>query len=289
VSLRGTGFTSIVCGDVVGDDATSGLTKLTDLQIEGNFSATGNVRLALHGLEINTGHTAICGNGAPEPVRFVQQSGGYLDVVVDDVLLSSPGIEVTLAPRGERIDDSIVISNSRCDSTSQCYDFLHFTFDTAPAAQAAAGSRLVLDVFNNVVRNVVLEGVVFEVPGGLSGEDAAASRLWFRHNTLASAGDLNSAISFYTPPAVPVVVANNAIAYVRTPILNGDVPSVLEAGNTVSSDPSSTSWFTNFTLGDFTPSEGSPLIGNGTASYGVATDITGKARQGGFDSGAYQR
>jgi len=288
VSLRGLGVGSVICGTVNGDAATSRRTTLSDLQIEGAFEATGNVQLSLRDLEINTYHTAICSPGSSVGVRIAQTGGGALDLAIDGVTLGSPGIEIALRPGGERIDDSIVIRNSRCDSTSQCYDFLRFTFDTQPAAQAGVGSRLMLDIFNNVIRNVVLEGVVFDVKGSLSAEDAAQSRLWFRHNTLASAGDSNSAIAFYAPPSLPVVVANNAIAYIATPVLHGDAPAVTQVGNLVSADESSTSWFADFASGDFSPSLNSPLIGKGSSVYGVPTDIDGTTRVGGFDSGAYQ-
>jgi hypothetical protein len=287
VSLRGLGFGSVICGTVNGDAATSRMTTLSDLQIEGRFEADGNVRLWLRDLEINTSHTAICGSSALG-VRIAQTQGGSLDLTIDGVTLGSPGIEIALTPGGERIDDSIVIRNSRCNSTSQCYDFLHFSFDTQPAAQASSGSRLMLDVFNNVIRNVVLEGVVFEVKGGLNAQDTAQSKLWFRHNTLTSAGDSNSAIAFWNPPSLPVVLANNAIAYIATPVLHGDPPAITQIGNLVSTDESSTSWFTDFATGNFSPSVNSPLIGNGSSAYGLQTDIDGKPRVGGLDTGAYQ-
>lgn len=288
VNLKGVGWASVICGAVNGDQAVAIVTNVSDLQIEGPVSAAGNVQLNLLDLEINTGHTAICAPSS-EPVRIVHDGGGLLDVVIDGVTVNSPGFEISVTPGGEHVDASIVVTRSRCDSTSQCYDFLRFTFDTAPAAQAAAGSFLWLDVFNNVVRNVVLEGVVFDVKGGLSAEDAANSKLWFRHNTLASAGDLNSAIAFYTPPTLPVVLANNAVVYIATPVLNGDAPTITQAGNVFSEDESSTAWFTDFALGDFTPSADSPLIGAGVDEYGVPDDIVGTPRAGGFDSGAYQR
>ena len=84
------------------------------------------------------------------------------------------------------------------------------------------------------------------------------------------------------------MLANNAIAYIATPVLNGDASGITQAGNVFSSDESSTSWFNDFAGGDFSPSTDSPLIGAGNDAYGVATDITGRARVGGFDSGAYQ-
>jgi len=288
VSIRGDGWGSIICGTVSGDAATSRMTTLENLQLEGAFSATGSVKLSLRDLEINTGHTAICAP-ASAPTRITQNDAGTLELLIDGVTIGSPGFELTLKPGGGLIDDTIFLRNSRCDSTSQCYDFLRFTFDTAPAAQAADGSRLLLDVVNNVVRNIVLEGVVFEIRGGLSAADAAASKLWLRHNTLASAGDLNGAISFYEAPTLPVVLANNAIAYLSNPVRGADSAAVTQVGNVISSDASSTDWFSDFALGDFSPSDGSPLIGAGSDTYGVPTDITGKARTGGFDSGAYQR
>jgi len=288
VDLRGIGLASVICGAVNGDAATSRITTLSDLQLEGRLSATGNVKLSLRRLEIQTHHTAICLSGSTLPVEITQIGGGELALVADGVTFGSAGFDINLKPGSERIDDSIVIQNSRCNSTSQCYDFLHFSFDTQPAAQAANGSRLVLDVFDNVLRNIVLEGVVFEINGGLSAEDTAASKLWFRHNTLASRGDLNSAISFWTTPTLPVVLANNVISYIRTPVLNGDVPTVTQVGNVFSDDESSTAWFNDFAQGDFSPSANSPLIGAGASAYGVPTDIDGKPRVGGFDSGAYQ-
>ncbi|HWP04530.1 MAG TPA: hypothetical protein VNN72_02255, partial [Polyangiaceae bacterium] len=288
VSLRGEGWATIICGTVNGDAATSGMTTLSQLQIAGEFSAGGSVKLSLRDLEINTGHTAVCAP-ASTATRFIHDGAGALQLLIDGVTIGSPGFEIAIEPGVGPIDDNIVLRNSRCDSTSQCYDFLRFTFDTAPAAQVAAGSRIVLDVYNNVVRNVVLEGVVFELRGGMNHEDSASSRLWFRHNTLASAGDLNSAVAFWTEPTLPVVLANNAIAYIAKPVLGGDALGITDVGNVYSDDESSTAWFDDFPLGDFSPSAGSPLIGAGADAYGVPTDITGKARTGGFDSGAYQR
>jgi hypothetical protein len=287
VSLRGVGGASVICGPVVGDGATSRMTTLSDLQLAGAFTATGNVQLSLRNLEINRGQTAICAP-ASEPVTITQNSGGEMNLVIDGVTIASPGFEIRVTPGAARIDDSIILTNSRCDSTSQCYDFLRFTFDTAPATQSAAGSRLVLDVSNNVVRNIVLEGVVFEILGQLNAEDTANSRLWFRHNTLASAGDLNSAIAFWSPPAQPIVLANNVVAYIRTPVFNLDAPNVFHTGNVFSDNEGSTSWFEDFALGDFSPKPDSPMIAGGDEDYGVPADIEGTPRTGRFDSGAYQ-
>jgi hypothetical protein len=287
VSLRGAGWASVICGPVIGDGATTRMTTLSDLQLAGALTATGNVQLSLRNLEINTGRTAICAP-ASGPVTLTQNSGGEMNLVIDGVTVESPGFEIRVTPGAARIDDSIVLTNSRCNSTSQCYDFLRFTFDTAPATQSAAGSRMLLDVSNNVVRNIVLEGVVFEILGGLSAEDTANSRLWFRHNTLASAGDLNSAIAFWSPPALPIVLANNVVAYIRTPVFNLDAPNVFHTGNVFSDNEGSTSWFEDFALGDFSPKPDSPMIAGGDEDYGIPTDIEGKARSGGFDSGAYQ-
>jgi hypothetical protein len=288
VSLRGSGDGSVVCGTVIGDAATSATTTLSELQIAGRLRATGNVKLALRHLEINTGVTAVC---APvtDPVRIVQNGSGALELAVDDVTLGAPGFDISVKAGSEPIDDTIVIQNSRCNRSFQCYDFLRFAFTTEPAAQAASGSRLVLDVFNNVVRSTVLEAVVFEISGGLSDEDMAASRIWFRHNTLASNGDLNTAIAFWTPPTLPVVLANNTVAYLTTPVQGDDAPLLTQVGNVFSDDASSKDWFVDFASGNFAPSAGSPLIGAGSDDYGVPTDIDGKPRVGGFDSGAYQR
>ncbi len=287
VSVRGMGVSSVICGTVHADAATQRRTTVSNLQIAGGLEATGNVRLSLVELEINTWRTAVCSPGS-NPVRITQNAGGKLDLVIDRVMVNSPGFEINVTPGAGVIDDSIVLKNSRCDSSSQCYEFLRFTFDTAPAAQAAAGSRLVLDVFNNVVRNVALAGVVFDVRSALVAEDLDRSRLWFRHNTLASAGDANSAVSFSSAPKIPFVLANNVIAYVATPVHKLDASNVIAVGNVFSDEASSTSWFSDFELGDFSPSSGSPLIGAGVDTYGVATDIAGTSRDGRFDSGAYQ-
>lgn len=63
---------------------------------------------------------------------------------------------------------------------------------------------------------------------------------------------------------------------------------VTQVGNLFSDDESSKAWFSDFASGNFAPSAASPLIGAGSADYGVPTDIDGKPRVGGFDSGAYQ-
>lgn len=287
VSVRGSGIGSVVCGTVIGDAATGATTTLSDLQIAGRLRATGNVKLALRHLEINTGVTQVCAPGS-DPVRIVQNGSGALDLVIDGVSVGAPGFDISVKPGSEPIDDSIVIQNSRCDRSSQCYDFLRFAFATEPAAEAPAGSRLMLDVFNNVVRSTVLEAVVFEISGGMNAADTAASRLWFRHNTLASNGDLNTAIAFWTPPTLPVTLANNTVAYIDTPVQGDTAPMLTLVGNAFSDDVSSTDWFVDFAAGDFVPSAGSPLIGAGADAYGVPTDIDGKSRVGGFDSGAYQ-
>jgi len=99
---------------------------------------------------------------------------------------------------------------------------------------------------------------------------------------------LNTAIAFWTPPTLPVVLANNVVAYVATPVHGDDAPLLTLVGNVFSDDASSKDWFSDFAAGNFVPSAASPLIGAGSAEYGVPTDIDGKPRVGGFDSGAYQ-
>ena len=186
-------------------------------------------------------------------------------------------------------DAEVTITRSRCTDPFQCYAFLHFAVDSQPGEVLAPGSRLNLDVSNNHVQNVVLEGMIFQLSPQFSPGDEAASKLLIRHNTLVSKGDPNSAIAFRSAPRLPVVLANNVVSYVQTPVLNGSAETISWVTNSFSSDPSSKTWFSNFDGADFRPALGSPLIAAGTAAYGVDVDIDGKPRRGHFDNGAYQR
>jgi hypothetical protein len=154
----------------------------------------------------------------------------------------------------------------------------------------AAGSALDVDIANNLVRNTVLEAMVFSLHGDI-GPNVGQFSFLVRHNTIASRGDTNFGIAFRSVPGFPVTVANNAISYIGHPI---DAPSNANSAmlklidNLSAKDAASKSWFVDFDAGNFAPSKTSPLIALGSAEFGVPVDIDGKPRTQRWDAGAFQ-
>jgi hypothetical protein len=247
------------------------------------------VHLSLRDLDIALKPPTGCSVVTQEAVRIKCQGAGKLQFLADNVRLGAPGFYISVMPAGEPLDDDIRITRSSCTSTTQCYDFLQLQIDTQPGEQLALGSQFNVEVSNNLVQDIVLEGITIELSGVLRPEDASRSLVLLRHNTLLSQGDWNYGIAFYEPPSIPVIIANNAISYIAHPLYRADPPQIAQTSNWVSSDASSKAWFENYDAGSFVPSLNSPLIGAGDPDYGTPVDIHGNPRTGHYDVGAYQR
>jgi hypothetical protein len=290
VNLLGSGYDAIICGSIGADAAVSLGAEVSQLAIVNHLTAMGPVRLSLHDLDFTIPLPAGCASEFPaEAVHIKRQGAGGFRFSANNLRVSEAGFYVSIMPAGEPLDDDIRISQSRCVSPFQCYDFLQFQLDTQPGENLALGSKLRLDVANNLVQNIELEGIVLNVNVSLHPEDADQVSVTIRHNTLISKGDPNYGIASWLTPGLPLVIANNVIAYVGHPLWRLDSPQTQQVANFVSSDVSSKSWFEDFDSYDFLPSVGSPLVGAGDASYGTSTDIDGNPRVGHYDVGAYQR
>lgn len=169
----------------------------------------------------------------------------------------------------------------------QCYNFTDIGLTNSGGAPLPAGSRVVVDVFDNVLPNGVLDVSRISSSLELSPADAAASKIWFRHNTIV--GDLSNGdygISGSGSSSLPIVAANNVFVDIRQP-LNGTIkPSANIQGASASG---AADWFQGYSTGDYRPnSQGSPLIGVGDKTYGASSDYDGWSRSGSYDVGAYQ-
>ena len=291
VNIRGTGADAMLCGSIEADAAITWGAELSQLSIFDQVGASSPVHLSLRDLDIATPPPDGCRVQAQGAVRIKRQGAGSLRFSANNVRVGSPGFDLSIVPAGSPLDDEIRITQSRCVSTFQCYDFLRLQLDTQPGEQLALGSRLSVDISNNLVQNIVLEGMTVNFPVVLQSADANQVLVKIHHNTLISQGPFNNdyGILFWLKPGVPIVVANNAIAFFTQPLNYGDSPQLLQVANMLSSDASSKSWFENFDAGNFLPSVGSPLLAAGDATYGTPTDIDGKPRVGQYDIGAYQR
>jgi hypothetical protein len=245
------------------------------------------VRLALTDLDIGQPSTR-CAAFNVASVQLQHVGAGAMRLVAENLRVSSPGFDLAVTPAGAAIDDEVRIVRSRCAGFSQCWDFLRLSVGDRNDAPLPLGSRLTVEASNNLVQNVVLEGMSFSLGARFQAEDVARSSVVIRHNTLTSQGDSNFGIAVWLNQSLSMTIVNNAIAYIATPFLTRDPPSPVSS-NLFSSDPSSKVWFSDFDAGNFVPSAGSPLVGAGAVAYGVATDIDGRLRRGRYDAGAFQR
>lgn len=290
VNVRGSGTDAMLCGGIQANTVVALGAEVSQLAILDHVAANGSVRLSLRDLDFTLPVPAGCAAEFPaSAVTILRQGAGGLRFIADNLRVSSAGFNLSLEPAGTPLDDVIQITRSRCTNSNQCYDFFDFQIGTQPGEPLAPGSKLHVDVSNNLVQNIVLDGMLLNFSAVLQPEDADQVSVTIRHNTLISKGDSNYAIAAWVIPGVPFVLANNVISYIAHPLWGMDSPQTLQVANFVSSDVSSKSWFENFDSNDFLPSAGSPLLGAGNASYGTDTDIDGHPRSDHYDVGAYQR
>ncbi len=262
----------IVC---CGFDASAATTLGSDIEalgIYGHVTAENSVKLGLHQVNLLSVSTTSCDCAgrvydSSEPVVEIQASA--------DHPLRFTAIECETGPRGFAfvfpsdgpIDAQVSIRRSQCVDVAQCYDFA--TFDTYALAP---GSRLDIELENNLVPYTVLEAFAF---GGLvlAPEDAPNSEIRLINNTIHSDGDRNYGVAFWPETNANVIVANNAIANLDHPFENLP-PGAINTGNVTGYDSDDT-WFQE----GFRPKvHVSPLIGAADPAYLPADDLTGDPR-----------
>lgn len=289
VSLRGTGTDAMICGSVNADAADSLGAKLSQLSILHSITAVGSVRLELLDLDVQQPPPVGCPYYIDDSVNIKRANGRGIRLSATRVHLTAWGFVLSLDGSDVATDDQILITQSSCTDPNQCWGFLNLTVGTPSSGIFQPGSRVSVELSNNLVPNVVLDGIIVASNVPLRPEDAAQSRILIRHNSLISRGDSNNGVTFYGVPSMPVVFANNVISYISHPIHNDNQIPLRQSGNLLSSDKTSASWFENFDAGNFIPSANSPLIGAADSEYAVPVDIDGRPRQGHYDIGAYQR
>ena len=289
VNLYGSGANAHICGLASGDEANQLGVELRALSVR-QIKAQGSVKLELLDLDVAQ-PTTDCPTDLSNSIDIARTLGSGIKFSATRVKIAPWGFVINLGNSDVPVNDVISIVQSRCTNPQQCWDFLNVTRGSSSSGMLPAGSRLNMELSNNLVPNVVLEGIVIAGHENLLPEDAAASRIVIRHNTIISPGDWNYGIDLRGNFAIPTVIANNAIAYLMHPIEYSSqllLPAI-ESANCVSRDAASKDWFQSYKTGDFTPSIGSPLVGGGDPEYGLPIDIDGRPRVGHYDVGAYQR
>jgi hypothetical protein len=247
------------------------------------------VRLELADLDTQPASTADCPVVSDHNIEISRTGGAGISLSATRLKVGPWGFVIKLGGSDQPVQDRILITQSRCSNSYQCWNFIDLSFASSGSGTLPSGSRVNVELTNDLVPNVVLEGLVFSGSAALSPEDAAQSRILLRHNTIISRGDSNYGIVVGATLNVPVTLANNVVAYISYPLGYNPPTNLTLFANWLSSDPSSKAWFENFDAGNFTPSANSPLVGAGDAAYGAPIDIDGHPRDGRYDIGAYQR
>jgi hypothetical protein len=289
VDVRGSGLETKVCGTVSADAATTFGVSLSQLSISSKLSAKTSVRLMLADIDTAPQSSSDCPTALDHNIELARSSGTGINLSATRVKVGPWGFFVTLGGSDVPVQDRILIEQSRCVDPYQCWSFIELTLGSNTSGTFPAGSRLSVELTNNLVPNVVLDGLVFQGVSTLNAEDLAQSLILLRHNTIVSDGDPNYGIDFWSRTQVPTVLANNVVAYIGNPLHNAEQPYIMLSSNVVSSTPDSKAWFEDFDGGDFTPSANSPLLGAADTNYAVPVDIDGRPRTGRYDIGAYQR
>ena len=283
VSLLGTRDT-VICGIVDGSEAgQTRITTVSSLEVYGQVVATGRPLLTLQNLSINVGNRAACSVRQPA-VKFAHVDGGAAALTAINVRVGSPGFDVSVAPNGKLFTSAIRIAGSRCEG-AQCYAFLSYSLGDEEIVE---GSSVQLMLTNNLIENAALEALAIELVPRVTGEQVDGFKIQFLHNTITSKGDPNAPINFRAPPTVPVVIANNVVAYTSKAMIHEGELTML-VNNLFSDDEASKAWFGDFDGGNYVPSAMSPLLGAGSADYTTLVDIDGRARGNRIDVGAFQR
>lgn len=313
ISVRGTAPGVVLRGAVKAGAATGQGASLTLLRIEGRATCAdgtaadppllglvvgrGGVRLTLSRVElVRTSDPPELGCANPAGLPFTgpaaavlaHRGSGSLKLVAEQVTVAEPpGFIVRHEIDGARIDDRVTVHRSRC-AHSACHGFVALDLADASGATLPAGSRVTIDVVNNVVGAGALDVNLINLAYALAPADAAASRAMFRHNTIVGAC-CSTGVRFLGtgPPALEV--ANNVFVDVDQPLAAPGPGAYQELANAKgTSTRGAAAWFRDFAGGDLHPAPCSPLLSGGDPAFGTAVDFDGWPRVGGFDVGAFQ-
>lgn len=221
-----------------------------------------------------------------QALEITHSGGGRLQLDVEGATVGRHvGFRISHDAAGAVIDDRIRISRSRCVG-SQCWDFVDLDLWDSTGCTLPPGSRVDVDIFDNVVPKTVHYANIIWSSVSLTPADSAASRIWFHHNTVTSGWPAYFGLLGNGSASLPIIAANNVFVNVKWSLYGSSVSVANMEGESATG---AAAWFQKYTAGDYRPAPGSPLIAAGNGAYGVPIDHDGQPRPCSYDIGAYQR
>jgi hypothetical protein len=271
IDLAGIGPGAIVVGLDAERATERGVTLsnvgITTLWAGRHAQPVAPIRLRIRESTLNQVHTHTAGPGR-------------LEIAIDRSVVEDQVISIEHDFQGSKADVQISLQSSRCDV---CYPMIHVMLENSALLALPTGSRIDVDVSNNLVVGADLHSLFGEMTAILEPLDLAASRFWFRHNTIVGESPNHGIFA----GGSQIVVANNVVVVDGGYALEGNGVTFQNAIGSVRDGAED--WFENDAAGNYTPSATSPLVGAAGLEYATSVDYLDIQRDGSPDVGAFER